>query len=233
MSNTAIFKNYYKVLHVQEGSAIPAVKQAYRALVKRLHPDVAQTGDHEQLLAVYEAYAVLHDRRLKAHYDAQLAAAAVRGELSSAAFSSATVPASSELTSVHEHGVDIIYSRNLFELARRGVLRGKSLSRKRRKQYDINYDIILKFNTRYLHHARLIHIAVPMKQVCPVCSMQDSYCSFCSGKGYIIRPSRIGISIAPHVQHGEILTVDLAGIKKKNLSVARAKRLRIKILLKE
>ncbi|WP_259701915.1 MULTISPECIES: J domain-containing protein [Synechococcales] len=61
----------YAVLGVAPGSSAAAIKAAYRALVKRHHPDAG--GDATVILALNEAWAVLGDAEQRRHYDAERA----------------------------------------------------------------------------------------------------------------------------------------------------------------
>jgi len=66
--------DYYGVLGVKRDAALGAIKQAYRELVRRHHPDAA--GDSEQARRQFEllqeAYEVLADPAKRAQYDATL-----------------------------------------------------------------------------------------------------------------------------------------------------------------
>ena len=71
------YPQYYKDLGVKETASIDEIKQAYRELAKKYHPD-ANNGDkksEEKLKKVNEAYTVLKDygRRAEYDYEGQLA----------------------------------------------------------------------------------------------------------------------------------------------------------------
>lgn len=61
------------MLGVERGASAAAIKAAYRALVKRHHPDAG--GDAERILALNAAWEVLRDRERRRLYDAGLGAA--------------------------------------------------------------------------------------------------------------------------------------------------------------
>ena len=68
------FKDYYAVPGVAPGAGEAEIKQAYRRLARRFHPDVSkEPGAEDRFKAVNEAYEVLRDREKRAQYDAMRA----------------------------------------------------------------------------------------------------------------------------------------------------------------
>lgn len=63
--------DHYAVLGVARGAAAAEIKAAYRALVKRHHPDAG--GDDQRILALNAAWEVLGDGERRRRYDAALA----------------------------------------------------------------------------------------------------------------------------------------------------------------
>jgi curved DNA-binding protein CbpA len=63
--------DYYRVLGVERGASEAALKASFRALAKRLHPDLnpKDQGAEAAFKAVNEAYSVLSDARERAKYD--------------------------------------------------------------------------------------------------------------------------------------------------------------------
>lgn len=65
------FKDYYKVLGVESGAGEAEIKQAYRRLARKFHPDVSkEKGAEERFKGINEAYEVLRDKEKRAEYDA-------------------------------------------------------------------------------------------------------------------------------------------------------------------
>ena len=65
------FKDYYQTLGVTKSSSEKEIKQAYRKLARKYHPDVSKEADAEpRMREVNEAYDVLGDKEKRAAYDA-------------------------------------------------------------------------------------------------------------------------------------------------------------------
>ncbi len=72
-------KNYYEILEVSSKASIEVIEKAYKALVKKYHPDGRKTlREEEKILRekrmkeINEAYAVLSSEFLREQYDKEL-----------------------------------------------------------------------------------------------------------------------------------------------------------------
>lgn len=64
------FKDYYKIMDVDEKATAEEIKKAYKKLARRYHPDVSKEKDAEQKFKdVGEAYEVLKDPDKRREYD--------------------------------------------------------------------------------------------------------------------------------------------------------------------
>lgn len=64
------YKDYYALLGVKRTASAAEIKQAYRKLARKYHPDVSkETQAEEHFKAVQEAYEVLKDEQKRATYD--------------------------------------------------------------------------------------------------------------------------------------------------------------------
>jgi DnaJ-class molecular chaperone len=64
------YKDYYKILGVDKSADDKAIKQAYRRLARKHHPDVSKAkGTAERFKEINEAYAVLSDPEKRKRYD--------------------------------------------------------------------------------------------------------------------------------------------------------------------
>ena len=65
--------NHYNILKVNPTATQAEIKQAYRRLVKVLHPDSnKETAGHEQIIRLNAAYEVLGDPQRRHYYDREL-----------------------------------------------------------------------------------------------------------------------------------------------------------------
>ncbi|HAC66314.1 MAG TPA: molecular chaperone DnaJ [Cyanothece sp. UBA12306] len=64
--------NHYQILEVSLNASQGQIKQAYRRLVKRFHPDCGAAASHEQTILVNTAYEILGDPARRQSYDQQL-----------------------------------------------------------------------------------------------------------------------------------------------------------------
>jgi molecular chaperone DnaJ len=65
--------NHYQTLQIDRTATHAEIKQAYRRLAKRFHPDSQQqSGNHETIIRINAAYEVLSDPQQRQSYDQQL-----------------------------------------------------------------------------------------------------------------------------------------------------------------
>jgi curved DNA-binding protein CbpA len=71
--------NHYEILGLSQKATAEEIKQRFRALARRWHPDVAKSEDAtERFKAINEAYRVLGDPERRANYDSELKLASSR-----------------------------------------------------------------------------------------------------------------------------------------------------------
>jgi molecular chaperone DnaJ len=66
-------ENHYQTLEVKQTATQQEIKQSYRRLVKKFHPDtLAETVDREKIISINTAYEVLGDPQRRHIYDREL-----------------------------------------------------------------------------------------------------------------------------------------------------------------
>jgi curved DNA-binding protein CbpA len=73
--------NHYEALGVARSADTEAIRTAWRAHAKQLHPDLSEGQSKEAFLRLQEAYDVLRDPERRAHYDDTLARQSARRPL--------------------------------------------------------------------------------------------------------------------------------------------------------
>ncbi|XP_050505992.1 dnaJ homolog subfamily C member 24-like [Diabrotica virgifera virgifera] len=68
--------DYYAVLQCNQNSTLEELKQSYRNLIKKFHPDkqsqTGSSGSEQLFILIDKAYKTLSDTKLRKEYDAQL-----------------------------------------------------------------------------------------------------------------------------------------------------------------
>jgi curved DNA-binding protein len=63
------FRDHYEILQLSPNADGETIHRVYRTLIKRYHPDNAQSGDQDKFAEVLEAYRVLSDPERRLAYD--------------------------------------------------------------------------------------------------------------------------------------------------------------------
>ena len=93
--------DHYAVLGVARGATAAEIKTAYRALVKRHHPDAG--GDDQRILALNAAWEVLGDDERRRRYDAGLASGSAPAQAAAPAGARASASTAVSAASVELH----------------------------------------------------------------------------------------------------------------------------------
>jgi len=200
-------KDYYQILGVKRDASEREMKQAYRRLARKYHPDV-NPGDKSaeaKFKGVNQAYEVLSDKEKRKKYDQfgdqwQYADQFTRREAQRAPgwdFS--------------QGGTGFRFEEgdlgSLFGELFRGS-RPRSSRRPRRGQ-DIEHPVEVTLEEAYHGTARLLNLEV--SESCSSCQgsgqIQNVLCSVCRGSGLVSRLKRIEVKIPPGVKDGSRVRV--------------------------
>jgi molecular chaperone DnaJ len=198
-------RDYYLVLGVSRRANLNKIKQAYRTVAKKYHPDMSHLPESaERFREIKEAYETLGDERKRRRYDEELARQGSPVRISK-------VPdIIQRKTSVFDRAEDFFshvdeffqgFVPGFFE---RGVGRGK----------DLYFEAIL--SPSEAAEGGLFPITVPVVEDCPKCGKtgcwDDFLCPVCYGYGRIRGEREFSVSIPPHVKHGTEIRLSMEDI---------------------
>jgi len=201
-------KDYYKILGVKRGATEKEIKQAYRRLARKYHPDV-NPGDKSaeaRFKEINAAYEVLSDTDKRGKYDkygdnwqysdqfAQWQQAQGQG---------ARTPSGGgnfDYSEIFGGGGDI---GGAFENLFRGF-GARTASPRPRRGRDMEHAIEVTLEEAYHGSSRIIELQV--ETACQVCqgqgALQNAPCYTCGGTGTVLQPQRLEVKIPPGVKDG-------------------------------
>ncbi len=201
-------KDYYSILGVKRDASEKEIKQAYRKLARKYHPDV-NPGDKSaeaKFKEINAAYEVLSDKEKRRKYDQygdkwQYADQFAQAKQQQAPFEGFDFGRGGG-TSFHFAGDDI---ESLFDELLRGGRGGFS---RRRAQpgrgQDLEYPLEVTLEEAYQGTKRVISLQV--NEPCTTCHgsgrIQNMPCSTCRGAGVVANMKRIEVKIPAGVNNG-------------------------------
>jgi len=203
-------KDYYSILGIKKNASDKEIKQAYRRLARKYHPDInpGDKSSEEKFKQVNEAFEVLSDKDKRQKYDQygdqwqyaeQFAQQQKDGKFWNFSQSGGTQGFQFE-----EAGLGDLFG-NLF-----GGFTRQRKARPRRGQ-DIEYPIEVTLEEAFQGSNRTI--ALQSQEQCASCKgtgmIQNLPCSTCRGVGVVSQVKRLEVNIPPGVKTGS--RVRLAG----------------------
>ena len=203
-------RDYYDILGVSRGATDKEIKQAYRRLARKYHPDV-NPGDksaEEKFKEINAANEVLSDPEKRKKYDQfgenwqyadQFAQAGWRaGPYGD--FSGQGPFTIFDLGDIRSQGGDL---GGIFDSLFRGF-GARTTSRRPRRGQDIDQPIEVTLEEAYHGSSRTIETQV--ESPCHVCggrgSLGNAPCYTCGGLGRLLRPQRLEVNIPRGVKDG-------------------------------
>lgn len=208
------FKDYYKVLGVSPKASSKEIKETYRRLARKYHPDVnpGDAGAEERFKEINEAYEALRDDRKRARYDQARAA-----HRSGRAWQTQTRTGAGggfpfdldELGGFDFGGMGRGGGRSggfsdFFE-----SLFGRSQQPGEQRGGDLEQEIEVTLAEAYSGTARAFSLQVPGP--CATCGgagqASGSVCMSCRGSGSFLRQRRLEVKIPAGVREGSRIRV--------------------------
>jgi molecular chaperone DnaJ len=209
-------KDYYIILGISKGATKDRIKQAYRALAKRYHPDSAGTEINEtKFKEIQRAYETLSDTNRRAVYDAKLTQQIHHSP------SHRIKKGATKQTIFRD---SLFGKRSIVDEFFDGLLVGNyAAGYKGRVDKELAIEMIL--DPSEAQHGGLFPLKVPVLEPCNHCSQSGFQypfiCTSCMGRGYIQTERRFSISIPPNTRDGTegIIPLDDIGLIGVNLYV--------------
>jgi molecular chaperone DnaJ len=210
-------KSYYEILGVSRDATEKDIKQAYRRLARRFHPDVNpgdKTGE-AKFKEINAAYEVLADKEKRQKYDKygdkwQYADQFEQTNRQQSPFQQySTGDGTSYQFGGDIGGMDSIFN-DLF-----GGLRGRGSSRRSRatRGQDLETNVEVTLEEAYSGTTRMINLQG--QQPCAACQgtgeIQGVSCSVCRGAGVVANASRLEVKIPPGVATGSRVRISGKG----------------------
>jgi molecular chaperone DnaJ len=201
-------KDYYKILGVKRGASEQEIKQAYRKLARKLHPDV-NPGDktaEARFKEVNEAYEVLSDKDKRAKYDMygdqwQHADQFARASSQWGPFQ--------QNFQTHEFRFEDSDLNSLFGDI--FGMRGMGGFRRKRARESLDVETPVEITLEEAYHGTSRVITLESQAPCSTCQgtgrIRNIACSICRGTGMVAALKRIEVQIPPGVTDGSRVRV--------------------------
>ncbi len=206
--------DFYAIFNIPYGAGDDEIKSAFRALIKRYHPDLSQSHSEqnaEKIEVIIRGYHLLIDEDARRDYDRAL-------------FQSRD-PRAGALPVIPKKRIK--YSASLSELLR------ARLNPRRMKRRDILYnigqDVEIFITPLEAKRGAIAFVDLPSRMYCPLCMGSRSECYLCQGTGRISSSSQLEVRIPPHVDDTTFIDVDLLNIRPDRFTSFTVRHLRIKI----
>lgn len=199
-------KDYYQILGVKKGATEAEIKQAYRRLARKLHPDV-NPGDktaEARFKEVNEAYEVLSDKEKRQKYDMygdqwQQAEQFARAGAQQGPFWQQAGPG---VFHFEESDLESIFGE---------LFGGRGRARRTQVLEDLDVDLAVEVTLEEAYRGTSRVITLQGQDRCPTCQgtgrVRNVICSTCRGAGVIPSVRRIEVQIPAGVTDGSRIRI--------------------------
>ncbi len=225
-------KDYYEILGLKKGATEKEIKQAYRRLARKHHPDV-NPGDstaEAKFKEVNQAYEVLSDPEKRQKYDKygdkwQYADQFEEAQRQQAQYRQYGTPGGETF----HFGGDIGGMDSIFDELFGGRRAGYSRRAQPQRGQDLETEVEVTLEEAAAGTARTISLQA--QEPCSTCKgtgeIQNVACSVCRGAGFVAGVKRLEVKIPAGVQTGS--RVRVAGQGQPNFSGGQAGDLFLKV----
>jgi molecular chaperone DnaJ len=225
-------KDYYSLLGVSRSASEKEIKQAFRRLARKYHPDV-NPGDksaEEKFKQISEAYEVLSDKEKRQKYDRFGDKWQYADQFSGAGAGGGGGYQNFDFGDMFGGGGGKSYSYSFggggegFDSLLDELLRGRGGARSRtqpRRGQDIEHPVEVTLEEAFSGTSRLL--SLQDESICGTCHgsgrIQNAICSVCRGRGTVPHTKRIEVKIPAGVKTGS--RVRIAGKGGEGMGGAR------------
>lgn len=217
-----IGRDYYFILGISPNASEKGVRDAFRRLVKKYHPDIAGTRSRWEYQEIVEAYEVLSDSDRRRSYDRGLAHAQGRERMTPepvmtgmARRPETLVP--EPISVMHDflsisQPIDALFERIFRNFTRMGIPKAE-------RPESLTVELIL--TPEEAMTGGRVPIGIPVLYPCPACrgsGREWPYtCSRCSGSGKVEEQEMVNLHIPPSVHSGAVFEIPLSGLGIHNI----------------
>jgi curved DNA-binding protein len=226
------FKDYYDILGVSRTSTLDDIRQAYRKLARKFHPDV-NPGDksaEEKFKDINEAYEVLSDEQKRKSYDRLGANWRAGADFTPPPQSAEDTFEFRDFGGAFGGNGDARGFSDFFEslFGGRGARAGPGF---RMGGQDVEAEISLSLEEA--HRGGQQTISLQVTEPCDRChgsgSIDGKVCPTCRGTGIVRRPRTLSVTIPPGVRDGSVIRLAGQGEAGANAGPAGDLLLRVRI----
>jgi DnaJ-class molecular chaperone len=203
-----VARDYYEVLGLKRGASSKEIKQAYRKLARKHHPDVnpGDKGAEERFKEINSAYEVLNDAEKRKKYDRY----GDRWEMAEAYERARAEAGAGGQWRNYQFDINDLFGRagsgrgegfdNLFDLFGSGGRRARGPMRGQ----NVEYATEITLEEAYAGTTRTLHLQA--EETCTTCGgageIAGAVCHACQGQGLVLRPRRLEVKIPAGARDG-------------------------------
>ncbi|MFH1647040.1 MAG: DnaJ C-terminal domain-containing protein [Chloroflexota bacterium] len=200
-------KNYYDILGVRKDATEKDLKQAYRRLARKYHPDV-NPGDNTaeaRFKEINEAYEILSDKESRKKYDKYGDKWQYADQFEQAAREQSQYRDFAPGGGAYHFSGDIGDMDSLFD-EMFGSARGRTSFRQARPRRGQDLESPVEVTLEEAFHGTTRTLSLQVEEPCPVCRgsgrIQNLPCSNCRGAGMVAGVKRLEVKIPAGVHTG-------------------------------
>ncbi len=209
--------NYYEMLNVPYHATMDMIKESFRKISKKHHPDISK-GSSVDYRLILDAYKTLIDEKKREEYNKKLYKE----------WTAESVRKTNQNATVFLAPQDRIeYSLSLDKILKSEIRIHRSLKHKDYVEF-LGQDIIVYLTPLEVKLGAAVPLEVPAKSVCPDCSGSRWECHRCGGKGFIRVIERFNYLLSQSAKNGDIIEINPQKYMPP-ASITRIKQLRMKV----